>query len=122
MENLLIAVRSEALTAALSDILTQYHVHICHSGPKAVEMIDTIRPKLLILDLRLPDLDGLSVLSRAGYTPPVILALADIVTDTVLHRAHLAGVDSLVLIPCSARHVAERLNELVQNKATSPGT
>lgn len=122
MENLLIAIRSEALAAALSDALTQYHVHICHNGPQAVKMIGTIRPKILILDLRLPVLDGLSVLHRADYTPPVILGLTDILMDSVLQYAHSAGIGNVVLLPCSASHIVHQLNDLAHNKATSPGT
>ena len=113
MENLLIAVRSEALAAALSDALTQYHVHICHNGSQAVELINTIRPKILILDLRLPVLDGFSVLRRVDYTPPVILGLTDILMDSMLRYAHSAGIGNLVLLPCSASRIVTQLSTLV---------
>jgi two-component system, LytTR family, response regulator len=45
-------------------------------GTSAVTLIQTKRPQLVFLDIRMPELDGLAVLSRISYTPAVIFTTA----------------------------------------------
>ena len=99
--------------------LSQYNVQICHTGTEALTMLDTLRPDILILDLCLPVIDGLSVLRQTHYKPSVILALTNLLTDNVLRDAAAVGVQDILLIPCKLQYVLAHLNALV-DKAPSP--
>ena len=119
MRKILIATTSEAASADLSNALSQYEVHICNTGAEALAALETLQPDILILDLMLPIIDGLTVLQRSGFRTPIILARTPIISENILHRAASLGVQDIVLIPCTTRHILIRLEALME-KAPSP--
>jgi len=46
------------------------------TGARAVEMIDALKPDLVMLDIEMPELDGLEVLDRITHEPVVIFTTA----------------------------------------------
>lgn len=111
---LLIAVKSEIIADSLASSLPQHDVHICNTGPDALDMLETHRPDALILDLTLPVIDGLTVLRKTSFQPHIILALTNLATPAVLQAATNAGVQDMILIPCTIRHIIESLNALIE--------
>lgn len=79
MQKLLIAARSDDLCAAMKTMFSRdLEVTVCHDGSTALVLLRAIRPDALILDLFLPEIDGLALLQQLdGNVPPVILALTD---------------------------------------------
>ena len=66
MHKLLIADCSEDYRLALSAVLSgQYQVLCCRSGTEALTLLHQERPDILVIDLMLPELDGVTVLERA---------------------------------------------------------
>lgn len=57
-----------------SDLLTV--VGEAYSGREAVSGIESLRPQLLFMDIRMPDMNGFEVLSRLSYQPYVIFSTA----------------------------------------------
>lgn len=57
-----------------SDLLTP--VGEAFSGREAISKIESLRPHLLFLDIRMPDMNGFEVLSRLSYQPYVIFSTA----------------------------------------------
>ncbi|MCX6855695.1 MAG: response regulator, partial [Verrucomicrobia bacterium] len=48
----------------------------CHGGQEAVELIETLSPQIVLLDIQMPDLDGFGViaeLQRRGVQMPIII-------------------------------------------------
>lgn len=111
---LLIAVKSEIITDLLVSSLSMHDVHICDTGTDALAMLEKHRPDALILDLTLPVMDGLTVLRKTGFRPYRILALTTLATPAVLQAAADAGVQDVLLIPCTIRHIIEHLNALTE--------
>ena len=111
---LLIAVKSEIMTELLVSSLSMHDVHTCDTGPDALAMLEKYRPDALILDLTLPVMDGLTVLRKTTYRPHSILALTNLATPAVLQAAADAGVQDMILIPCTIRHIIEHLNALIE--------
>ena len=111
MAKLLIAVQSEIMSTALAEALTQHEVHCCHTGTEAL----TLQPDAAIMELSLPVLTGLSVLQESRYRPPVILALTNIVTDFVLEAAAAAGVQDLLIMPCTVESILRHLDTHMGN-------
>lgn len=115
MQTVLIAEKSEILAEALAEELRrEYTVHTCCRGDTAAALLAELRPDILIIDLMLPYVDGLTILREAVYTPPCILALSNLLPDIVLQAAWDAGVGFAMLIPCSCRAVAARLKEMLR--------
>lgn len=118
MENLLIAIKSDIIRTALVKKLSSYKIHICNTGAKTLEKLEASHPDILIIDLTLPDIDGLTVLQKTRYRPSIILALTNFVSDSVMQAAAAAGVQDIILIPCTIRYIIERLAALME-KSTS---
>ncbi len=71
-----------------------YAVEVASSGAEGLEKVGEVRPQVMILDMRLPDTDGLSVLRRARQIDPllqviIITAFGDVQTavDAMKHGA-----------------------------------
>ena len=111
---LLIAVKSEIIADSLASALSMYDIHMCNTGPDALAVLETLQPEMLLLDLSLPVMDGLTLLRRSRYKPKYILALANLATPAVLQAAADAGVQDMILIPCTIRHIIEHLNALIE--------
>lgn len=118
---LLIAVKSEIIADSLASSLSMHDVHTCNTGTDALAMLETHRPDALILDLTLPVIDGLTVLRKTGFRPHSILALTCLVTPTVLQAAADAGVQSIILLPCTVRHIIELLNAQIEKAPSTEG-
>lgn len=126
MRKLLIADCNEdyrtALAAALS---SQYHVLCCRSGTEAFALLHQERPDILVLDLMLPELDGLTLLERisANGICPMVLAATPIFSDYVFSCAQRLGIEYLVRKPCSIEAIASRVQDLSRRlKSPEPKT
>src|ERR1700733_14119061 len=62
-------------------------VEVAHNGREAVSKFDDVEPDVLVLDIMLPDVDGLQILQRiresGPYTPTLFLTARDSVMDRV---------------------------------------
>jgi DNA-binding NarL/FixJ family response regulator len=67
-------------------------------GRKAVEVIEELKPDMVLLDLHLPNLDGFEVIEKVRKTQPdlVILLLSSHCDDFTVYRAEKAGVQGFV--------------------------
>lgn len=119
MAKLLIAVRSEDLSAALAEVLPEHEICICHTGVDAQAALEVLQPNALIVQLSLPWGSGLTVLQEAVHTPPVILALTNFLGDHILQAAAKAGVQDMLLLPCTVQNIVRHLNALLQKRPAS---
>jgi two-component system CitB family response regulator len=82
------------------------------SGTEAVQLADTLRPDLLLLDMYLPDLPGLEVLRalRASGRPPIdVIAITSAKNVDVLRGAMTLGVVHYIVKPFGFRAFRERM-------------
>ena len=119
MAKLLIAVKLEIISNILAETLTQYEVHCCGTGADALALLESLRPDILIVDLSLPVVTGLTVLQKTRYKPPIILALTNLAAESVLQAAANAGAQNVILIPCTIRHIIAHLEDLIQKALLS---
>ena len=91
-------------------------------GRAALAAIDSLSPAVILLDLAMPDLDGLEVLRqlRAGGddVPVCILSARDDVDDRV--RGLQAGADDYVVKPFALEEVTARLQALLRRRPAMP--
>jgi response regulator of citrate/malate metabolism len=88
-------------------------VGIAHTGADALTAARTLKPDLILLDLYLPDIFGLDLISRIrveGADSEVIVISAANEFDTV-ERAVKLGVASYLLKPFTLDDLAARLSE-----------
>ena len=86
---------SEEFRQALDQVLCDtYEVHHCSNGRQALETAPQINPDVIILDLMLTELDGVTLLHeirRAGLRP-MVLAVNRFFNDYVLESAQELGI------------------------------
>lgn len=121
MRKLLIAEADEMLRTALcSHLRRQYDITICTDGAAALELLRSMQPDVLILDLMLPTMDGFYILEQAGAArPPLIVAICDFHNDYVNQTARDLGVSYMFIKPCQPRVIASRLEHLISHDPAS---
>jgi DNA-binding response OmpR family regulator len=105
-------------TLAVGLELEGFSVVPASGGRAALEAVPRIRPAAVLLDLTMPDLDGIEVLTRlraAGEEVPVcVLSARDEVDDRV--SGLQAGADDYVVKPFAIEEVVARLNALLRRR------
>ncbi len=81
----------------------QYRVELAHSGEEAIQKIVELRPSLVLLDVVMPNLSGLEVLSKIRASDdfknlPIILMSAR-TQDSDIRRARALGASEYVTKP-----------------------
>lgn len=115
VRKLLIAEGTEEFRIALADALSgAYHVRTCREGREALEQLRSFGPDILVLDLMLPGLDGISILQRAAEAGlrPMVLATTRFISDYVLESVDRLGVGYLMVKPCDVGATVSRLADL----------
>lgn len=104
---------SDALVRNLQGV---YQVRTTFEGRQTLETILSYQPDLLILDLILPGMDGVSILQTAAEAgaQPMVLATTCYVNDYVLDALTRLNVGYLVKKPCDVRATIRRLGDLSQ--------
>ena len=86
----------------IKDVLEpQFTVHVAVDGPDALEQVKRVNPHLILLDLKMPGMDGLAVLAKLKSNPetstiPVVIVSAKGDTDSLIEGQHAGAVDHLI--------------------------
>ena len=95
--------------------LDGYAVAVSSTGKGALQAFDEVRPQLIILDLSLPDIDGIQVCRRIrdkSSVPIIILTARDRVTEKVLGLE--SGADDYMAKPFEYIELAARIKALLR--------
>ena len=106
-------------TIALSLELNGYRVLKAASGEEALDVVEAERPDAIVLDLRLPGIDGWEVLRRLGElghfpSTPVVLLSAQVDAATVARSVNL-GCHAHLAKPFSTSDLSGVLNALLRS-------
>ena len=97
-----------------------WEVRTAANGQQALQAVREFRPDAVVLDIMLPDFDGLQVLQRmrgAGFDMPVLFLTAkDSLEDRVTGLT--AGGDDYVTKPFGIEEVVARLRGLIRRSAS----
>ena len=117
MANRVLVVEDSALiTSALRIVLESngYEVTIARTAAEAIDAASEIRPDVMLLDLTLPDRDGLSVLNDLalrGASLPVTFAITGDDDDVTRARCIAAGCTDVLLKPVPIRDLLRIIAE-----------
>jgi two-component system, OmpR family, response regulator len=114
-----LVVDDEANIAELIGMALRYEgwqVSLAHTGGKAVQTARDFDPDAIVLDMMLPDIDGMEVLRKVRADTPdvpvVFLTARDAVEDRIAGLT--AGGDDYVTKPFSLEEVVARLRALMR--------
>jgi len=107
-------------TGVLQEILNSYGLNavISHRAEHALAILDSLQPRLILLDMMMPEMDGLTVLRRirgrpAFKTTPVIMVSAKVMPDEK-QSAFKAGATAFLAKPFNARDLRAAIRPFVQ--------
>jgi two-component system, OmpR family, response regulator MprA len=103
-------------------VLDGYEVAVAESGRAGLDHLATASPDAIVLDLGLPDIDGMEVCRRlrnAGDRTPVLMLTArDAIEDRV--EGLEAGADDYLVKPYDVRELRARLKVIIRRQAQAP--
>jgi len=101
----------------------QYEVHTAGSAGEALELAAKHRPDLVILDLGLPDLDGVEVIhGLRGWTEAPIIVLSGRADSTDKVKALDAGADDYVTKPFGMDELLARMRAVTRRATPASET
>ena len=89
------------------------------SGKRALNLVHAARPDLVILDIRLPDMDGFDVLKQIRETDassaiPVILVTGVFREIELKEKGYQLGADDFLVKPFSYEQLRARISRLLE--------
>lgn len=121
-QSILVVDDEPAILRALTSALTArgYHVRQAEDGQTAIDMVALDPPDAVVLDLRLPDLDGIEVCKRLrGWTTVPIIVLSADGLDQRKVDALDQGANDYVTKPYSTPELLARLRAVLRSAAAS---
>lgn len=113
----LIADTAEDFRGALESALCgAYYVRTVTDGAQALQQLHSFLPDILVLDLMLPELDGITLLQKAAQAGicPVVLATTRYISDYMMDIAGQFGIGYIMVKPCDISAVVSRVADLSQ--------
>jgi response regulator NasT len=114
MIRILIAEDNELVSLTLEEQLKSlgYNVvGIARSGKEAVVLANRIRPDLIMMDFRMPEMDGAEAARRIQQDVPTpVIMLTAYADQETIHKAESAGVLSYLVKPVSENELAPAIN------------
>lgn len=105
----------------LSDLLQRYFVvHTAMDGVEALNLLDTVRPDLIVCDIMMPVMDGLEFTNRIRHIEefkdtPIILLTA-LISDEKRLKAIENGADAYITKPFEAQLLIATVVQLIQQR------
>lgn len=112
---LLIADDNEEFRQALAEALQDmYYIRTCRTGREALSLLRSFSPDVLVLNLMLPEMDGISLLENAVRSGirPMVLATTPLDNDYVVESVSRLGVEYLMRRPCDVPSTVSRIRDL----------
>ena len=110
----------EILTVILGE---RYAVAGCGSAGEALEILETFRPDLVVLDIRMTPVDGLQCLAeiraRPGYSDIPAIALTALARDVEKRRFLAGGFQAVVTKPILDHREVEAVIETLLRTVSS---
>lgn len=88
-------------------------VAVAQDGEKALSLLQSARPDVMVLDLVMPGIDGFEVLERMEKGNCKVLVLSALSQDTFVTKAVQSGADYFMRKPVSPDTLKKRISELL---------
>lgn len=122
-KKILIAEPSVEFCCRLEDCIAgAYSLRVCSNGTEALRLLEEFRPDVLVMDLVLPELDGIALLKYMALQSqrPRVLLTTCVFSPYVEAVVGSYGIDLLMVRPCEACVIADRICDLAQEKPVQP--
>lgn len=116
-KSILIAEDEKSIAESLSYCLQKegFDVYLAHDGKEALRLFNLHNPSLILLDLMLPEINGVEVcksIRRNSLTPIIMLTAKDSELDKIIGLEN--GADDYITKPFSIRELIARINAVLR--------
>ena len=91
----------------------EYELHVAENGMRALEILETFSPDLILMDIHMPEMDGLAVTRAIKSIPELssipIVALSALAMKSDIQSALEAGCSDYITKPIRIRSFLEKL-------------
>lgn len=103
--------------------LRNYNVVTATSGTQALEMVKKENPNIIILDIRMPDINGIDVLKEVKKSHPKtrVIMLTGVEDDSTKNMAMGLGASGYLTKPYSYSELLEMSRKLIQEICQEEG-
>lgn len=116
MKTVLLVIESEAFGQQVKkDLQKDHSVLLCKNAREAASLM-THKPHAMVLQVDLPELDGLTFLETLTWKPPVILTIATNYSPYSAQQLIDNGAGYLVRTPCTLQAVTDRLRDMMRDQ------
>ena len=115
MLRILVADTTQAIgKAIITKFGGEFEIQTCCDGDRTLDLIRTFQPEILVLDVMLPGVDGLSLLRglRASGIGTKVIALSRVVHDYAVAQLMEQGVCCVLTKPCAMRLLFTHIRQL----------
>ena len=100
-----------------------WDVTVLNRGEQVVDVCTQLRPRAVVLDVMMPDMDGLQVLRQIRQRPglrdlPVLLLSARVLPEDIFD-GWLSGADAYVTKPMNLRALVAEVDRIVAARAAA---
>jgi len=97
-----------------------YQLHYAASGQQSISSLDTIKPDLILLDVMMPDMDGIEICQQIKAMPqwqtvPIIMVTA-LAAKEYLARCLKSGADDFISKPVNSLELRARVHSMLRIK------
>lgn len=121
MKKILIIEDEVEISTHMAKFLTaaKYNCHFCYSGKGAVELVKSMSPDLIFLDIMLPEVDGIEICRQIRSFSDVAIIMITAKTEEVdrIHGLEV-GADDYLCKPFSLPEMVLRANSLLRRAKT----
>jgi DNA-binding NarL/FixJ family response regulator len=114
----------QGITAALQDEATIQIVGVAQNGYEALRLVNEHQPHLLVLDLNMPQLDGLQTLKKLRVESPAtkVMVLSNYHQPALIEEIRELGADGYMIKNSSAADLKDSINRVLKGEKVFPGT
>ena len=97
-----------------------YNLHFAASGKMAIDYLDSYQPDIILLDIMMPEMDGIEVCKRIKSIPKwqtvTIIVVTALSCKDDLARCLEAGADDFISKPVNRVELRARVNSMLRIK------
>ncbi len=119
---IVVADNNRELCTSLSDLISLQEdmelVGVAYDGIEALQLVESINPHVLVLDITMPYLDGIGVLERLGELPerPIVIVLTAFEQESMIQRLISLGATYYMVKPFDAPTLFERIRQFASGQ------
>lgn len=94
----------------------EYQVEVAYDGEKALKLIEQTRPHVVLLDIQMPHMDGLTALKtiKAQYADVKVIMVTALETRERIEVAMRLGADNYITKPLSLEYLEKDVQEKIE--------